>query len=171
MLVRNNTAEDRAITLINGPLFQVAYVTNDLDRAMEVFKARYGVPEFALLHHGANGEFQTTAALAWCGAMMFELIQAKGPGTEFYNNRLPTSEFAIKHHHLGFLCPSVDEWQAIKAIAVREELPIALEGENHSFKGLYVEATELGHYLEYIYANEQGLAFFDSLPRCDVDRK
>jgi len=155
-----------SLSLLNRRLFQVAYVTNDLERAMDVMKARYGVREFALLHHGAPGEFQTTAALAWAGAIMVEIIQAQGPGTEFYTDRLPGTGFAIRHHHLGYLVQELGEWEAVHALALRQELPAPLSGENHSFKALYVEAPELGHYLEYIYAKEDGRAFFDAVPRC-----
>ncbi len=59
---------------------------------------------------------------------MYELIEASGPGTEFYTKRLPEKNFG------GFM------------------------------RCCYVEAPELGHYLEYILPEAAGIEFFESVP-------
>lgn len=150
--------------LMRAEHFQVAYVTSDIQRACAVMRERYGVEAFFGMDAPCHGG-SMHVELAWVGGVMIELIQAQGPGTEFYTDRLPKDRFAIRHHHYGYLVPDLDAWDSLKANVERGGWPIVFE--NH-VEGLlrffYVEAGDLGHYLEYFLLEPGGVALFEGIP-------
>ena len=151
--------------LMRKDQFQVAYVTNDLDRACEIFGQRYGIREYGYIRGDMPQGGKIAVALAWVGNTCYEIIEAEGPETGFYNSRLPSGEFAIRFHHLGFLIHDRDSWQRLEKEFEAEGWPIAYKTLNNGFMdAYYVEAPELGHYLEYIYPEQAGVDFFRSLP-------
>jgi hypothetical protein len=129
--------------LFRSEHFQVAYVTNDLPRAVDLFRDRYRITEF----------------------LQIELQQSDGPGSELFNSRLPADGFAIQMHHLGYLIHDQAEWDALLAEVERSGRTLAFR---NAIPGLlswcFVEAPELGHYLEYIFPEPEGVAFLQSIP-------
>lgn len=165
VLKRPDAAVSPGLGLLRKDQFQVSYVTNDLDRACRTFSERYGISDFAFIEGPMPSGGEIRVAFAWVGKTLYEIIDAKGPGTEFYNERLPSDEFAIQFHHLGFLMHDRESWQALEREFKQGDWSIAYETFNDGFMdAYYVKAPELGHYLEYIYAYEGGLQFFDSVP-------
>lgn len=151
--------------LLRKDQFQVAYVTNDLDRACTTMSERYGLGDYAFIEGKMASGGDIRVAFAWVGPTMYEIIDARGHGTQFYNERLPKDAFAIQFHHLGFLIHDRETWQALEREFKEGGWSIAFETFNDGFMdAYYVEAPELGHYLEYIYAYEAGLRFFHSVP-------
>ena len=151
--------------LLRNDHFQMAYVTNDLDRASDVFRNRYGIKEF----RGLAGKLPTggdfSIALAWAGGIMFELMHMQGPGTAFYNDRLPADGFAIRHHHLGYFIPDETAWKALEHEIERDGWKVALKVDTAGFlRAWYVETPELDHYLEYMYLEAGGIEFFNTVP-------
>ena len=145
--------------------FQIAYVTNDLARAREVLRKRYGIAEFRHLEgklpHGGDIQLE----LAWAGGIMIELTWARGPGTEFYNDRLPSQEFAIRHHHLGYFIHDQLNWDALQNTIRQGDWSVALENRIEGLmRWCFVAAPELDHYLEYIFPDPEGVAFFEAIP-------
>ncbi len=146
--------------------FQMAYVTNDLDRARALFRDRLGIREFAVLEGEMPGGGHIRAEFAWVGTLMYELIHATGPGSEIFSDHLPrTDGFLVKHHHLGYLLQNRAQWDAVAANAERSDLPIVAQSSNPLVDVCFVAVPPLGHYLEYLFATEAGLAFFESVPR------
>jgi hypothetical protein len=97
--------------------------------------------------------------------MMIELMQAWGPGVELYNARLPADGYAIQMHHLGYLIHDQAQWDGIEAEAARIGRKVAFKGALPGFLSwCFVEAPELGHYLEYIFPEPEGAAFLQSIP-------
>ena len=145
-------------------MFQTAYTVRDLDAAKKAFSDNYGVTRFLDLPMPAmEGGTSMRIALAWVGGNQVELIEAKGPGLELYTDWMKGGE-AIRLHHFGYFVHSDEEWAAV-------EKKLAEEGKEHVFAGdggicqfIYVKAEELGHYLEFVYPNEQGKALFESVP-------
>lgn len=143
--------------------FQQAYVTTDLDRAKERFAEQFGVAAWFDMH--APTEMRTPAgpgiadlkiALAFVGDLQLELIEpVGGPAAKLYAECLPADRFAIKFHHQGFRVPgSRDDWNAFRAAIGNERYPIAIEGDLDFVQFAYVDArADLGHYLEYIWAD------------------
>jgi hypothetical protein len=145
--------------------FQVAYVTNDLTRAREVLRSRYGIANFRHLEAKLQDDGYIQLELAWVGGIMIELVWAHGPNTEFYNDRLPAREFAIRHHHLGYFIHDQSNWNALQETIRRGRWNIVLENKIEGFmRWCYVDAPELGHYLEYIFPDPKGVTFFEEIP-------
>lgn len=146
--------------------FQMAYVTNDIDKARALFRDRLGIREFCRLEGELPGGGYIEAEFAWVGTLMYELICAEGPGAEIYTGRLPdTNDFVIKHHHLGFLVQNQAQWDAVQADVARNNWRIASRGTNPLVEVCFVEVPALEHYLEYLFATPAGLSFFDNVPR------
>ena len=142
-----------------------AWVTNDLDRAMEVFSQRYGVTEFSFIEGPMPQGGQIRVAFAWAGGQVLEIIAASGPATEFYNEMLPPDEFAIRFHHLGFAVHDEAEWQALGRELAEGGWPIAYETHTGDFiDAWYIKAPELGHYLEYVRPYQAGVDFYAAVP-------
>jgi hypothetical protein len=146
--------------------FQVAYVTNDLARACEMFGSHLGIRKFSNLEGPLKAGGHIEAKFAWVGSVMYEIIHASGPGSDLYMDRLPqTDSFALKHHHLGFLLQTREQWNAVMAKASRLGWSIPHRNDNPLVEVCFVDASELGHYLEYFLPKQAGLDFFNSVPR------
>jgi extradiol dioxygenase family protein len=153
-------------SLFGAEHFQMAYATNDIERACAIFSERYGIREFRRLEGPLDAGGQIRVELVWVGSIMYELVTASGPGSDIYISRLPRDGFAIKHHHLGYLIRDDAEWDALMQKVERDGWSMPHQRANPGFlKSCFVEAPELGHYLEYICPEPAGLAFFESVPR------
>ena len=142
-----------------------AWVTNDLDRALEIFTRRYGVGEFSFIEGPSPEGGHIRVAFAWAGGQVLEIICASGPGFDFYNEMLPDGEFAIRFHHLGFLIEDETGWKQLEAELHAGDWPIAYSTLTGDFiDAYYVKAPELGHYLEYVRPFAAGRAFYDAVP-------
>lgn len=151
----------RGTSVLAPEFFQIAYVTTDLDEAQRVMKARYGIAEFTIIENDLpDGRGAVRIAVAWVGDVMVELIQAKGD-VAFYTSTLPAEGFAIRHHHYGYFIGSDAEWDRLHQQFERDGWPIVFSSVAPDFLRVsYVEAPELGHYLEYIQPTEAGKTFF-----------
>ena len=151
--------------LLGADHFQMAYATNDIDRACSIFSDRYGIRQFRRLEGALPAGGQIRVELAWVGTIMYELLTAHGPGSELYVGRLPAPGFAIRHHHLGFLIHDENQWDALLQAIVRSGWTMPSRSSNPGFmQSCFVDAPELGHYLEYIFPEPAGLAFFEGVP-------
>lgn len=144
-------------------IFQTAYVVRDLDEAIKTFQEKYGVKNFTLLPMPPmEGETSMRIALAWSAGHQIELIEAKGPGVELYTDWMIEGR-DIRQHHFGYLIHNDEEWAALKSQLAAEGREYVSAGDGGICEFIYVDAPELGHYLEYVYPNEQGKAFFESV--------
>ncbi|TAL01057.1 MAG: hypothetical protein EPO08_11630 [Rhodospirillaceae bacterium] len=145
--------------------FQMAYVTSDIARACAIFTDRYGLREYQRMEGEMPGGGYIRIALAWAGGTMFELIQAEGAAAAFYTDRLPPAGFAIRHHHLGYFIRNEPEWEALGKEIETGGWKVVFNSNMEGFmRACYIEAPELGHYLEYILPEPAGIDFFNSVP-------
>lgn len=143
----------------------LGYVTNDMDRAVEILGRRYGLTRVSFIEGPMPQGGQIRVAFAWAGGQIYEIIQASGPGTEFYNEMLPQGEFAIRFHHLGFTVHDQEGWQQLEQELGEDGWPIAHSTLAHNFiDAYYVKAPELGHYVEYVRPFQAGIDFYASVP-------
>jgi hypothetical protein len=166
VLMREPTDGATATGLLRAEHFQIAYVTNDLDRACALFGDQMGIRTWASLGGAlpAGGEIQTR--FAWVGTLMYEIISASGPGSGIFIDRMPQStSFVLKHHHLGFLIHDQVQWDGVLANAAQNGWAVPHQGVNPLVQVCFVDVPELGHYLEYLHATPTGLEFFASVPR------
>lgn len=165
-LNRPAPAFDAASGLLRVEHFQMAYVTNDADAAVDLFKRRLGVREFVRLEGPNAAGGHVRAEFAWVGSVMYEIIEARGPGTEIFSDRMPQGDdFRMVHHHLGYLIPDQGQWDALLANAEAEGWHVPHRDVNPLVHVCFAEVPGLPHYLEFLYPSEAGLAFFESVPR------
>ena len=166
LLTREPTDGATASGLLRAEHFQMAYVTNDLDRACALFGDRLGIRAWASLGGALADGGEIQARFAWVGTLMYEIICASGPGSDIYIARLPQSAgFKLQHHHLGFLIHNRQQWNDVLANAAQHGWAVPHRGVNPLVEVCFVDVPELGHYLEYLYATPVGLEFFASVPR------
>ncbi len=162
---RPEASIDPAAGLLRTEQFQIAYATNDIARARDIFGERYGIREFRRLEGQMPSGGHIHVELAWVGTIMYELLTASGPGSELYVGRLPQDRFAIQHHHLGFMIRSAAEWEALMQRIERNGETLLHSNNNAGFlRSCFVDAPDLGHYFEYVFPEPAGLAFFESVP-------
>jgi extradiol dioxygenase family protein len=151
--------------LLMSEHFEIAYATNDLDRAKAVFADRFGITHFAPLGGALPEGGEIRILLGWAGGVMYELLTASGPGSAVYVEKLPTDRFAIQHHHLGYLIHNAEEWAALATEIARRGWTVRVDTNIEGFmRQIFVEVPELGHLLEYLWPEPAGVAFFDTIP-------
>lgn len=152
--------------LLSGDHFQLAYATTNIERSIAEFSDSLGITEFRRLEGPLDAGGHIHVELAWVGDIMFELLTASGPGSEIYMGQLPSQGFAIRQHHLGYLLYEQQQWDALEAAAARADRPLLADRDNPGFlRSCFVDAPELGHYLEYILPAPAGREFFENVPR------
>lgn len=149
---------------------QISYVTTDIDQAVDALKRTYGIPEFAV-SRGAqvqtvSGPATINAALAFAGGRQIEVIQPAGGPDSVYRDVLPKQGFALRHHHFGHLIKTAEDWQRVNAVIKAKSWATPVGGNYMDMiQYVYVDVrAEVGHYLEFMYHNEQGMKFFTSAP-------
>lgn len=143
-------------------IFQNAYIVRDLEAGMAAF-AKYGIADFTVLPMPEMPEGTVMRiALAWTAGHQIELIQASGPGVELHGTWLREGQ-DIALHHFGYFINSDEEWAELEARLAAEGRPYVSSGDAGICKFIYVDAPELGHYLEFVYPSESGRALFGSV--------
>jgi hypothetical protein len=136
--------------------YQNAYVTRDLDRALTLFRERYGFDGFKQyevtyeLNTPANrGTATVRLALGWIGNLQYELIQPVSGLIDVYREGI-RDQYPMTFHHV---CQRVPDWAEFRARVDREGMTVAMEGGTPGhLQWLYIDARDtLGHYLEYCW--------------------
>jgi catechol 2,3-dioxygenase-like lactoylglutathione lyase family enzyme len=152
--------------LFRNDHFQIAYATNDIERACDIFRQRFGIREFRRLEGQLPAGGKIHIELAWAGGAMYELLQTSGPGSSFFNAVLPAGGFAIRHHHLGYIVEDIAGWEALQDEIRQAGWTIHSNSNNQGFlRACIVEVPELHHYMEFFLLEPAGIAFFDGVPR------
>ncbi|HEX7874342.1 MAG TPA: VOC family protein [Sphingobium sp.] len=166
MLPRTSDRFDPASGLLRAEHFQMAYATNDVEQARALFGQRLGIKDFTRLEGPLAMGGAIRVELAWVGTIMYELIEATGPGSELYMDRLPTGDgFHLRHHHLGYLVHDQAQWDGVMAAAAREGWAVPYSNRNPMMAACFVDVPELGHYLEYLFPEQAGIDFFNGVAR------
>lgn len=138
---------------------QIAYVTNDMDKAIEVFAQDFGVTRFYPLVTGEEpvpaGGIRMKAALANVNGTEIELIQPLGEGENLFSNALPKDgKFMIAVHHVCIrITGGIENWERHRASIDEAKHPVALENSYGEFLRIVYtdEHPRLGHYLEHMW--------------------
>ena len=159
MTINRPTKAGKPTGLLGFDKFQIAYVTNDLDRAIETFSERYRIEHWTVLDAGVM-----RIALAWTNGQQIELIHTSNEYQPLYDDWIEKDgEFVIRHHHFGYFVYDDDEWALLRAHLEEHGQPLAMDADTEMMTVIYVYAPDLGHFLEYLYPNEKGKAFFESV--------
>ncbi|MBY0422352.1 MAG: hypothetical protein K2Q06_08620, partial [Parvularculaceae bacterium] len=96
-LHRPAPVDDPGRGLLYAEHFQIAYATNDIERAKGVFRDRFGVEVFRKLEGPLRAGGRIEVELAWVGRVMYEILTASGPGSEIYMEPVAgADEFALR---------------------------------------------------------------------------
>lgn len=151
-----------------GELFQMSYITRDLDAAMEHCKATLGIEEFSttdaeveVLSFGKLRPLKIRAAMANIGRHQFEIIQPVSGATEIYTDEVDLSGHILNYHHIAIAVRGgFDSWLELldEVRASGDEFAYLFPVEPTPDDKLcfcYVDTRKrLGHYTEYLWVDE-----------------
>ena len=160
-----------APNLLRGHM-QNAYVTHDLDKAMEIVSDRFGVEEFdrhdpdmtVLTPEGPKPMVNRVASF-WAGGLNVEIIQPVSGAIEHYLTMLPgdSSDAVPRFHHISLRRD--DEAQMRSEIAnlgfpLAFEGPLAIKEAIPPLIFVYLDGrASLGHYVEYTWKSPKAWEF------------
>lgn len=139
---------------------QVAYVTNDMQRALAVFRDHYDVPAFHVFANDAPGLVQSDGArlkiaLALVGGVEIELIEPQGDSAPLFSAALPIDgDFAIRFHHVAYrIDGTLADYESHLASIDSARHPVVLHGAmGDLMRFAYTdERALLGHYVEHVW--------------------
>lgn len=151
---------------------QNAYVTHDLDRAMELVGNRFGVekfdrfdPEMVVKTTSGEQPLVTRVASFWAGGLNVEMIEPVSGYVDHYVTMLPDDrrDATPRFHHISL---RRDDEAAMREEIARLGLPLAFEGPMAiktpipSLVFIYLDGREtLGHYVEFTWKSAEGWKF------------
>jgi hypothetical protein len=151
-------------TLPLSELYQLGFVTLDLEAAMARMRAQYGIPRFRRSH---PTDWLETAH-AYVGDSMIELLAVGADAPPLYAEMLPAPGMVTRLHHLGRFIHDAEGWQALQTALVDSGLPVPVNHEamGGGLKVVYVDTrADLGVYSEYVWLSGAASGYYDDVPR------
>lgn len=139
---------------------QIAYVTNDLDRALAVWRDEHDVPAFYVFTNDAPGvesshPFRMRIALANVGGTEIELIEPLDGTAPLHAEPLPADGgFAIRFHHVAMRIDGcLADFEAHMASLDPERHRVVWSGRmGDVMRFAYTDERQtLGHYVEHVW--------------------
>ena len=164
-----------AIADLFANIWQLGYVTSDLERAIDFMGERFGLErclnlgsaDATFLVGDEPAEWEARFAMGARGGMIIELIEPVAGHVDFYRRLLPDDgSFAVRLHHVATFIENGDEqWQRLRellaASGMKVDYTVLIPGR---VRAGYVDMTaELGHYLEVCQLQPQDTEFFSAL--------
>jgi Glyoxalase/Bleomycin resistance protein/Dioxygenase superfamily len=156
-------------------VWQLGYVTTDLERAIELMADRFGLTHNLKLPAGGAtflvgeepAEWEARFAMGARGGLIVELIEPVAGAVDFYRRILPADgSFAVRFHHLAVSIPTGEqEWERMRAL-------LAAGGLGFDYTVLipdrvragYVDTSaQLGHLIEICQLQREDIEFFSAL--------
>jgi hypothetical protein len=152
--------------------YQVAYVTNDFERALAQCAQTHGAHQFARLpamryETGPGRTAICNIGLAYVGATEIEVIHPLEGDVQIYRDVLSASGFAIRFHHLARLYQSREELESQIAAYRKAGRPVPIDGTSPgSARYFYADfRVEMGHYVEGIWFEPAARSWLATIPR------
>ena len=138
---------------------QIAYVTNDLDEALQRLDKAFGLDRFHVINTVEQPSHPEQPALKFAlvrtAKTEFEVIQPLGYKDHVWSDPLPKNgEFALLFHHIAFTVDGTSEDFARYRAGINvTSHPIATEGRagEDAFWFYTDERVTLGHFIEYCW--------------------
>lgn len=156
-------------------VWQLGYVTTDLERAKEFMAERFGLTHCrnlpsdtaTFLAGDTPVPWRINAAMGARGGLIVELIEPVAGEIDFYTEVLPEGgEFAVRLHHIATYTATGDpEWERIEALLAKAELKVdyAVLIPGRVRAGYVDTRAELGHWLEICQLQPEDIEFFTAL--------
>ena len=171
------------VTDILSRTFQICWVTNELDKAVEHFKRRYDVERLLVMNEIPLTEVRYRGAIveagnargAWANTadLNLEIIQPESGFTlDLYGQKIQGPDFKMAFHHIGArFDEDLDGYKSAVETMKSKGYDVVVEsGIQGMTQFAYVDLVdELGHYLELLYLNANGVAFMDQIARGDFE--
>ena len=150
----------------NAHHHQVAYVTNDITRAIALFEKDYANPGFFLFNNVATGaakpgDPELRIALSHVNGVEIELIEPIGDTAPLFSDDLPQGlELEIRFHHIAIRIDGpIENWEAHLASIDTAQHPIVYRGSlGEDLRYIYTdERSRIGHYVEHVWMSERVL--------------
>jgi hypothetical protein len=151
---------------------QNAYVTHDIDKAVEIVGNKYGLtewqriePDMVVKTIDGDKPLVVRVASTWAGGLNLEFIQPVSGYVDHYVSMLPSdkSDVVPRFHHISL---RRDDEAEMRAEIARLGLPLAFEGpvtikdKIPSLVFVYLDGREsLGHYVEFTWKSPQAWEF------------
>ena len=151
-----------------GQLFQMSYITRDIEAAMAHARETMGIEHFdttdaevEVLSFGKLRPLKIRAAFANVGRHQFEIIQPVSGAIEVYTDEVDLSKHILNFHHIAIAVRGgIAQWRELLA-EVRASgddfafLCPALESDDDKVCFAYVDTRKrIGHYTEYLWVDE-----------------
>jgi hypothetical protein len=164
-----------AIADLFANIWQLGYVTSDLDGGIALMEAKFGLEHCVKLPTGGGtflvgdepAEWDARFAMGSRGGLIVELIEPVAGAIEFYTRILPADgSLAVRLHHVATFVETGDqEWQRIRRLLAASGLgfdyTLLIPGR---VRAGYVDTTaELGHFLEICQLERDDIDFFSAL--------
>jgi len=165
----------RAIADLLANVWQLGYVTTDLDRAVDQLTDRYGLEQVVRVpSEGAQFfkadrpvPFEAKFAMGARGGLIVELIEPVSGEVGFYRDALPADgSFGVCPHHLGVFIPTGEaEWERLNGTlagaGLRVDYTFLIPGR---VRAGYVDTrAELGHFIEVCQFEQEDLDRFNGM--------
>jgi hypothetical protein len=155
-------------------VWQVAYVTRDLDEGMALLRKRFGIESTEVPTDGATflvgeepADWDARISMGARGGLIVELIEPVGGEVDFYRRFLPRDGAAgLGFHHLAtHMALGDDAWEALGHVLAASGLSVEYTVLiPDRVRAGYVDTTaELGHYLEICQLQPADIEFFTGL--------
>lgn len=144
-------------------LYQVGYVTHDLERGIEAMSDNLGLSDFS--HFDVELQLDTPdgtksahvrVGTAWAGNLQVELIQPVSGYIDVYAAGLPADndDWTPCFHHVAVRRErDADMHEDVKRMA----LPVVFETAGNGIFSMFIDARRrLGHYIELVSASPEG---------------
>jgi hypothetical protein len=167
--------EPRAVGAVGdllSSIWQVCYVTRDLDAGMAELRDRYGIESTEVPTDGATflvgdepAEWDVRVSMGARRGPIVELIEPVGGEVDFYRQALPENG-GLGFHHLATYVPLGDEtWGSIGDLlagaGLRFEYTVLIPDR---VRAGYVDTRDqLGHFLEVCQLQPADIEFFSGL--------
>jgi hypothetical protein len=165
----------RALGDLFANVWQIAYVTRDLDRGMKELRDRFGVEHCievpttgaTFLRGDEPAEWEARIAMGARGGLIVELIEPVAGEVDFYRRFLrDDGSAALRFHHMATFIPTGDDaWSAFTDVlddaGLRVDYTVLIP---ERVRAGYVDTTaELGHFMEVCQLQEADIEFFSGL--------
>lgn len=164
--------EVRALGDLYANIWQICYVTHDLEAGMKTLRDKYGIESTEVPTAGATflvgdqpAEWDVRVSMGARGGPIVELIEPVGGEVDFYRRFLPEDGGLGFHHIASHIPVGDDEWDALgdvlSAAGLSVDYTVLIPDR---VRAGYVDTTpQLGHYLEVCQLQKADIEFFSGL--------
>lgn len=144
-------------------MYQLGYITRDLERAAARFCDMFGIGRFRIIRHGPD----IATAHAYVGDVMIELIETSPNGPSYFQSYIPDEpDRAVFHHHAYRVHEQIEFDRLIAAagnMGLVHEVTSVKDGDMNV---MFVDLRHVtGAYAEYVFLKGTMLSYYDDVPR------